>query len=180
MRLAWAPGAVILAAVVAAGPTAGAQPISVIAGMSAFLTRDRGWNFDNNVAVNVGVERVTAHTGVRVLGTLRYMRRSEGYAAVFPPFPQAARNGVTVGLHGLVRGGPGGLYLLAGPERYQVLWEGGPAPPRGGTWVAAAGLGLRRRTWAIEGRYGAFARSRGTTRGHLDVGLHLVLGGRGA
>ncbi len=142
-----------------------------VVGASVFLTRDRGWNFDQNLSLSVGVERTAHRFGVRGLTAFRFAPRSEGYAAVIPPAPQSARNGVTVGLHGIVRTGAAGLYLLAGPERYMVLWEDGPAPPSGGTWVTAAGVGVGNRVWAVEGRYGAFQRARGTTRGHLDVSL---------
>ena len=142
-----------------------------VLGASAFLTRDRGWNFDQNLGVLAGVERSGRRFGVRGHAVVRWTPRAEGYAAVFPPLPQSARNGVTVGLHGLLRPGIGGLYLLGGPERYAVLWEDGPAPPSGSTWVAAGGLGIEGSHWAIEGRYGAFHRARGTTRGHLDVTL---------
>ncbi|MCC6316657.1 MAG: hypothetical protein IT361_03110 [Gemmatimonadaceae bacterium] len=156
-----------------------AQRARALVGASAYLTRDSGWNFDNNIAGSVGVERSSGRLGLRVLATLRYMPRAEGYAAVYPPYPQSARNGLSVGLHGLLLG-PAGFYFLAGPERYTVAWEDGPAPPSGSTWVVVGGVGMRRGSWAVEGRYGSFARERGTTRGHLDVGIIWASGRGGA
>lgn len=145
---------------------------SVLLGVAPFLTRDRGWNFEHNLGTSVGVEHSGTRVGVRVLTTLRLGARfGYGYDASYPPSAGSAKNGFTIALHARTQPAIGGLYAFAGPERYQVLWEVGPAPAKGGTWVAAGGLGIQRGAWALEGRYGAFARARGTTRGHLDLGV---------
>jgi len=140
--------------------------------LAPFLTRDRGWNFENNIGVSLGVDRTGTHVGIRTLTTVRIgARGGYGYTSEYPPRPSAAQNGLTFSLHVRTAPAPGGLYAFVGPEWYQVLWQVGPSPATGGTWVGAGGLGLQRGRWALEGRYGAFAKARGTTRGHLDVGL---------
>jgi hypothetical protein len=154
----------------APGALAAQQSAGVVIGAAPFLTRDRGWNFENNVSLSAGGEWGTRRGGVRALTTLRLGRRGPyGYDASYPPRAGSTENGVTVATHAMVRGGP--AYLFVGPERFQVAWQTGPVPARGGTWVLATGLGVRRGAWSVEGRYGMFARRLGTTRGHLDLGI---------
>lgn len=164
LALPWMAGAAAPAALDAQRAT------SVVIGVAPFLTRDRGWNFENNLALTVGGEWMTRRAGVRALTTLRLGRRGPyGYDASYPPRAGSTENGFSLATHALASRGP--AYLFARPEWFQVAGQPGPVPARGGTWVLATGGGLRRGAWAVEVRNSMFARRLGTTRGHLDVGL---------
>lgn len=169
-KLAWLMPVAWMAGAAAPGVLDAQRSTTVVIGAAPFLTRDRGWNFENNVALSAGAESATRRGGARVLTTLRLGRRGPyGYDASYPPRTGSTENGITIATHALVRSGP--AYLFAGPEWFQVAWQTGPVPARGGTWALATGLGVRRGVWALEGRYGMFARRLGTTSGHLDLGV---------
>lgn len=164
----------IIAAIVAmpVAPIAGVaqQSAGLVVGVAPFLTRDRGWNFENNVAFSAGVEWTAGWVNIRMLGALRLGAHGNYvYTADYPTRPGSTENGVGAGVHVMMRRRVG--YVFAGPERFQVRWQTGPAPARGGTWLLASGAGLGGDAWALEARYGWFARRLGATRGHLDVGV---------
>lgn len=164
---------VVLSAAVVSSETAQAQskPV-VLAGVGSFLTRDRGWNFDGNVAANVGVRRaIGAHVAGRALISARVGGLGQGSMPSYPPPPKSISKGVTVGAHLLSAPSVAGLYALVGADYFQP-W--GEDQAHGGTAAAVGGAGValgESRQWALEGRYAAFARSRSATRGHLDVAL---------
>ena len=57
---------------------------SVVIGVAPFLTRDRGWNFENNLALTAGGEWMARRGGLRAVTTLRLGRRGPyGYDASY-------------------------------------------------------------------------------------------------
>lgn len=164
---------VVVSAAVVSSEIAEAQSRpTIVAGLGAFLTRDRGWNFDGNVAANVGVRRaIGAHVAGRALLSARVGGLGQGTMTAYPPYPTSISKGVTVGAHPLTAPSVAGLYALVGTDYFQP-W--GEDQAHGGTAAAVGGAGIalgESRRWALEGRYAAFARSRSATRGHLDVAL---------
>lgn len=149
----------------------GEQKDHLLVGAAPFLTRDRGWNFENNIAVNFGVERDLGPVGIRLQATVK--RGGIGYnqSLGFPAENPSVNNGVSLATLMVIRS-PYRLYGMIGPEWFGVAWQNAIDRIRRGTFVGSGGLGMRLGPeWSVESRYGQFANRLGTTQGHLELGV---------
>jgi len=143
----------------------------VVAGVGPFLSRDRGWNYDRNLAASLGASlTVPAAFTLRALATVRTSRPGENYPSIYPPIPGPVTQGASARLQLLSPRGPLGVYALGGIEYFRtrqvVVAHKGVA--------ASLGLGLAwgtRHAWALESRYARYARVLSATHGHLDLAV---------
>ena len=143
-----------------------------VLGIGPFLTKDRGWNYERNLAALVGFEVPLGTGQLRLALTGRIGARGNlSYVSQWPPRPGSTENGVTLAVHARTPPGPAGVYLVVGPEIFRAIGERGPLPARGSRVAVAGGIGIGGARWSLESRYAVFQRAIGTTRGHLDLAV---------
>ena len=146
-----------------------------VAGVGPFLSRDRGWNYDRNLAASLGASvTLPAAFTLRALATVRTSRPGESSPSIYPPLPGSVTQGAAASLQLLSPHGPLGVYALGGIEYFRTRQAAVAT-----TDAAAASLGLglawgTRHAWALEFRYARYARVLSTTHGHLDLAVLRV------
>lgn len=139
-------------------------------GIGTFLSRDRGWNFEEPIEVFAAVTRTTGSIDVEAGASVFKSFVDVSYPDVSPPLARPLVDGIAARLH-LRAPSPGrsALSALAGAEVYHNLTDG---EARSTTLAGAAGIGLSfggARRGTLDLRYVRFAKPLGSSRGILPL-----------
>ena len=149
-----------------------AENTSFRLGIGTFLSRDRGWNYGEPIELFAAVVRKAGSIDVEAGVSFSKSFVDFSYPAVFPPEPNAYRDGVRARLGLRIPSGANGLVsALVGAELVHNRTE---REPRTSTIAGMAGVGLNfgpARRATLDLRYVSFAKRLGSSRGILPLTL---------
>lgn len=163
-----------VAAVFAATDSASAQSSrpELRFGLGTFLSRDRGWNYAEQIEVFAGVAQNVGSFNVEAGGSFYKSRRNYVYPAVFPRPARAFHDGFAARLHVRTPSPKtSAVSALVGAELFQNRTDG---EARVTTAAGTAGVGLNfgsARRGSLDLRYVRFAKPLGSSRGILPLTL---------
>lgn len=167
--------ALVIMAVVVAPDSIGAQASNrpeLRLGVGTFLSRDRGWNYREQVELFAAIARNVGSFSVEAGGSFYKSWGTFLYPAVQPPLPIAFHNGFAGRLHLRTPGGrTSAISGIVGVEVFQNRTE---RQPRVTTAAGTAGIGLNfgsARRGSIDLRYVRFAHQLGSSKGILPLTL---------
>jgi hypothetical protein len=163
---------VVVAVALVATHSASAQSIrpELRFGLGTFLSRDRGWNYAEQIEVFAGVAQNVGSFNVEAGGSFYKSFRNAIYPAVYPVPPRAFRDGLAARLHVRTPNArTSTLSAIVGAELFQNRTVG---EARVTTAAGTAGVGLNfgsDRRGSLDLRYVRFAKPLGSSRGILPL-----------
>lgn len=139
-------------------------------GVGTFLSRDRGWNYHDQIEVFAAVAQRVGAANVEAGASVFRSFGSYSYPAVSPLPPRAFHDGFAARLYVRVPGAThSALSAIVGAELFQNRTEGEARTTAAG---ATAGIGFNfgsSRRGALDLRYVRFAKPLGSSRGILPL-----------
>lgn len=139
-------------------------------GVGTFLSRDRGWNYAEQIELFAGIAQNVGSFNVEAGGSFYKSRRNVLYPAVFPRPAGAFHDGLAARLHVRTPNARTSTFsAIVGAELFQNRTDG---EARVTTAAGAAGVGLNfgsARRGSLDLRYVRFAKPLGSSRGILPL-----------
>lgn len=164
----------VIAAAIVVSDSAGAQSTNgpgLRLGVGAFLSRDRGWNYDQQVEVFGAITNNVGSFSIEAGGSFYKSFGSFSYPAVSPRPSTAFRNGFAGRVQLRTPTAERALSAIVGAEVFHNLTDG---EPRATTAAGTAGIGVNfgsARRGSLDLRYVRFAKRLGSSSGILPLTL---------